>query len=114
MPNLSPGEGDPATRDQRAHVVVRGRVQGVWFRESCRREAEALGVHGWIRNRGDGAVEAVFEGAADAVRELVAWCEIGPPRAHVEKVEASWGRADGDAAGPAGEPPAARPGFRVL
>jgi acylphosphatase len=46
----------------RRRVVVTGRVQGVWFRESCRREADSLGVAGWVRNRPDGAVEAAFEG----------------------------------------------------
>ena len=71
----------------RRRVVVSGRVQGVWFRESCRREAESLGVAGSVRNRADGAVEAVFEGESAAVLALVAWCRTGPPRADVEHVE---------------------------
>ena len=71
----------------RRRVVVSGRVQGVWFRESCRREAESVGVAGWVRNRADGAVEAVFEGESAPVLALVAWCRTGPPRADVERVE---------------------------
>jgi acylphosphatase len=71
----------------RRHVVVTGRVQGVWFRESCRREAEGLGVAGWVRNRADGAVEGAFEGVPDAVARLVAWCHEGPPRARVDRVD---------------------------
>ena len=70
-----------------AHVVVRGFVQGVWFRESCRREAERRDVAGWVRNRMDGAVEAVFEGPTAAVAEMVAWCRLGPPRAEVSGVD---------------------------
>ena len=68
-------------------MVVSGRVQGVFFRDSCRREAAAGGVTGWVRNRPDGRVEAVFEGDADAVERLVSWCRSGPPRAVVESVE---------------------------
>jgi acylphosphatase len=71
----------------RRRVVVSGRVQGVFFRDSCRREAAALGVAGWVRNRADGRVEAVFEGDADAVERLVAWCRSGPSRADVDAVE---------------------------
>ena len=71
----------------RARVVVRGFVQGVWFRESCRREAERRDVAGWVRNRMDGAVEAVFEGPTAAVAEMVAWCRMGPPRAEVSGVD---------------------------
>ena len=72
---------------ERRHVVVRGRVQGVWFRGTCAREAEERGLAGWVRNREDGAVEAVFEGRADAVAVLVAWCRLGPAGARVEGVE---------------------------
>ncbi|HET7654531.1 MAG TPA: acylphosphatase [Acidimicrobiales bacterium] len=70
----------------RRRAVVDGRVQGVFFRDSCRREAAAAGVAGWVRNRDDGCVEAVFEGDADAVERLVAWCRHGPPRAVVTSV----------------------------
>lgn len=71
----------------RRRVLVSGRVQGVWFRESCRQEAEARGVAGWVRNCPDGRVEAAFEGEPDAVEALVGWCSIGPTRARVVRVE---------------------------
>ncbi len=71
----------------RRRVVVRGAVQGVFFRDSTRRRAEAEGVAGWVRNRDDGAVEAVFEAEPGAVDRLVAFCREGPGRARVEDVE---------------------------
>ena len=71
----------------RRRVVVSGRVQGVFFRDSCRREAVTAGVAGWVRNRRDGRVEAVFEGPPGAVERLVSWCRVGPPRADVDAVE---------------------------
>ncbi len=71
----------------RRHVWVSGRVQGVWFRDGCAREAAALGVTGWVRNLADGRVEGVFEGEEGAVEAVVAWCRTGPPRAHVARVE---------------------------
>jgi acylphosphatase len=76
-------------------VVVAGRVQGVFFRDSTRAEAERAGVAGWVRNRDDGTVEALFEGPAAAVEALVAWCRTGPPRAAVEDVRVE----DADPAG---------------
>jgi acylphosphatase len=72
----------------RRRVVVHGRVQGVWFRDSMRREAERLGVAGWVRNRADGTVEAAIEGDDDAVARMVAWCDHGPSGARVTRVEA--------------------------
>ncbi len=71
----------------RRRVVVRGRVQGVWFRESARRRAEKLRVSGWVRNREDGAVEAELEGAAEDVEVLVSWFRHGPSAAHVVQIE---------------------------
>jgi acylphosphatase len=71
----------------RSHVVVQGYVQGVFFRDSCRREADARGVAGWITNRPDGAVEAVFEGEPDAVAALVDFCRRGPRGADVGSVD---------------------------
>ena len=68
-------------------MVVSGRVQGVFFRDSCQREAVAAGVTGWVRNRRDGAVEAVFEGDDDAVEAMVSWCRNGPSHARVDEVE---------------------------
>jgi acylphosphatase len=67
----------------RRRVVVRGRVQGVFFRDSVRRQALDAGVTGWVENRPDGAVEAVFEGAADVVARVVEFCRCGPPGAEV-------------------------------
>lgn len=68
-------------------VTISGHVQGVFFRTSCARLARDLGVAGWIRNRPDGDVEAVFEGPDDTVDRLVAWCREGPPHAQVERVD---------------------------
>jgi acylphosphatase len=70
-------------------VVVRGHVQGVFFRHSTRRQARARAVTGWVRNRGDGAVEAVFEGAPEDVDALVRFCSTGPRGARVAGVEVS-------------------------
>jgi acylphosphatase len=68
-------------------VIVRGRVQGVFFRDTVRRQAESRSLAGWAHNRADGAVEAVFEGAPEAVEALVDFCRHGPSRARVEDVE---------------------------
>jgi acylphosphatase len=73
----------------RRRVVVRGRVQGVFFRDSARQRARQRGVAGWITNRGDGAVEAVFEGEPDAVERLVDYMREGPRGAEVREVEVS-------------------------
>ena len=70
-------------------VVVHGEVQGVFFRDSTQREAESKGVAGWVANRSDGAVEAVFEGEADAVQAMVDFARSGPSRADVDDVEVS-------------------------
>lgn len=72
---------------KRMRVLVSGTVQGVWFRESTRKEAERLGVAGWVRNLPDGRVEAVFEGPGSGVEAMVAWCHRGPPNAVVGSVE---------------------------
>ena len=85
----------------RRRVSVHGRVQGVFFRETTRRRAEAAGLAGWVRNRADGSVEAVFEGEADAVERLVRFCEEGPRGAEVEWVDV------------ASEPPQGLSGFSV-
>ena len=71
----------------RRRVLVHGRVQGVFFRGATQRRARALGVAGWVRNRADGSVEAVFEGARDAVEAALAFCREGPPGARVERVD---------------------------
>jgi acylphosphatase len=69
------------------HVVVSGRVQGVWYRQSCQERAQASGVTGWVRNLSDGTVEATLEGERPAVDALVAWMAEGPPSAVVEGLE---------------------------
>lgn len=71
----------------RMHVWIRGVVQGVYFRQSTRRQAQAAGVTGWVRNCPDGAVEAVFEGEETAVAAVVAWCHHGPAAAVVSQVD---------------------------
>jgi acylphosphatase len=71
----------------RRRVVVHGFVQGVFFRDTTRREARRRGVAGWVSNRPDGAVEAVFEGEPEAVAEMVRFCESGPRGADVARVE---------------------------
>jgi len=73
----------------RRRVLVHGLVQGVFFRDSTRRLAQRHGVAGWVANRPDGAVEAVFEGEADAVERLVAFSRAGPRGAQVQSVEVS-------------------------
>lgn len=70
-------------------VTVHGEVQGVFFRDTCRREAATRGVTGWVRNEYDGTVSAVFEGTRDAVDEMVAWARQGPSRASVDTVDVS-------------------------
>jgi acylphosphatase len=67
--------------------VLRGRVQGVFFRQSTRDLARELGLSGWVRNRVDGSVEAAFEGPSEPVARMVEWCRRGPPGAQVETVE---------------------------
>ncbi len=90
------------TREKiRRRVIVRGNVQGVFFRDSCRREADARGVAGWVTNRPDGAVEAVFEGDPDDVAALIEYCRRGPRGADVKSVEET------------GEEPEGLTGFRI-
>jgi acylphosphatase len=71
----------------RRRVVVSGDVQGVYFRDTCRRVATENRVSGWVRNRRDGSVEAAFEGSPDAVDRLVEWARLGPPTALVDDVD---------------------------
>jgi acylphosphatase len=79
----------------RAHVFVSGLVQGVSFRWYAIQHARRAGLGGWVRNRPDGRVEAVFEGSQTAVDGLVAWCREGPPSARVEAVEVVWEEPEG-------------------
>ena len=70
----------------RVRLMIEGRVQGVWFRDSTRRQAIGLGVCGWAKNRPDGAVEVLAEGPEERVKKLVTWCLKGPPAARVAQV----------------------------
>jgi acylphosphatase len=83
----------------RRRVVVRGNVQGVFFRDSTREEAERRGVAGSVTNRPDGAVEAVFEGAREDVEALIGFCREGPRRARVDDVEVTEEQPEGSSGG---------------
>lgn len=80
-------------------VIVHGRVQGVFFRDSTRREALARGATGWVRNREDGTVEAHVEGSRDTVEAMLGFLEHGPPHAQVERTEVSDVDPEGDEPG---------------
>ena len=84
---------------ERAHVRISGQVQGVFFRDSTRQQAEELGLVGWVKNLPDGRVEAVFEGPSERVREMVRWCEEGPRNASVEDVDSAFEGSGGDLEG---------------
>ncbi|MBI5285968.1 MAG: acylphosphatase [Deltaproteobacteria bacterium] len=74
----------------RAHLIIEGIVQGVFFRANTRDVATRHGVHGWVRNRPDGTVEAELEGDEEAVKKVIQWCHKGPPGAVVERVSVDW------------------------
>lgn len=73
------------------HLVIHGRVQGVWYRDSMRREAQRLNVTGWVRNRPDGTVEAMVQGGAGSVETLLRWARRGPQLAEVGRIDAEPG-----------------------
>lgn len=77
-----------------ARVHISGRVQGVWFRQSTKEQAVALGISGWCRNCPDGRVEALLQGEKDAVQLLIDWCHEGPRMARVDQVAVEWVSAD--------------------
>lgn len=81
---------------KRVHVLVSGEVQGVFFRVRCASLARELGLGGFVRNTGDGRVEAAFEGDPDAVDRMVAWCRQGPEHARVDSVEVTEEAPSGD------------------
>ena len=74
----------------RAHAIISGRVQGVFFRVETKRAADGFGVYGWVRNRRDGTVEALFEGDRDRVDAVLGWCKEGPAHARVSDVKVDW------------------------
>jgi acylphosphatase len=84
------------------HLLIKGKVQGVFYRASAREEAERLGINGWVKNTRDGSVEAMAEGPEEAVSRFIAWCRQGPPRAVVSEVAVTESA------------PGAYPGFSVL
>jgi acylphosphatase len=85
----------------RVRVIVTGRVQGVWYRDTCRDQARREHVNGFARNRADGTVEVELEGPEPAVERMIAWCGVGPARARVDAVSV-------ETISPVGEP-----GFRI-
>lgn len=88
--------------ERQVRVVISGKVQGVWYRAWTREQAEQRGLDGWVRNRREGSVEAVFSGAAEAVEAMLTACRAGPPRAVVHDIAVSpWEEA-------------VEPGFRQL
>ena len=83
----------------RAEVLISGRVQGVFFRSNTRQRARSLGLVGYVRNRRDGRVKAVFEGNEPDVKKIVSWCHEGPGSARVESVEVEWEEPEGKFSG---------------
>lgn len=82
--------------EKRAHVIVSGRVQGVFYRSETEKAASAKGLKGWVKNRSDGTVEAVFEGYEGVVASMIEWCKEGSPRAKVDKVDVDWEEPKGE------------------
>ncbi len=80
----------------RARVIIEGRVQGVFFRHHTQEEAYKLGVKGWVRNRRDGSVEALFEGDKKNVDQIIQWCYRGPSQARVTSVRTTWENYTGE------------------
>ncbi|KAA5604653.1 acylphosphatase [Roseospira marina] len=99
LPDDAAGSGAGETT---VRVRITGRVQGVWFRGWTVETAQDLGLDGWVRNRADGSVEAVFQGAEETVARMIAACHDGPPAARVTQVTR------------AAEPPLTEPGFRQI
>lgn len=74
----------------RVHLLIKGRVQGVFYRASTQETAVRLGLNGWVRNLPDSSVETVFEGLSEKVREAIEWCWQGPPGASVSEIDEKW------------------------
>jgi len=89
---------EPKTKQEtiRAHVTITGYVQGVFFRETCIKEALDLGVTGWVKNTEEGGVEAVFEGEENLVKEMILWCKDGPRLSRVENVDVEYEEPTGE------------------
>ena len=80
----------------RARIIIEGRVQGVFFRHHTQEMAFRLGVKGWVKNRRDGSVEAVFEGDQERVGQIIQWCRRGPSEARVTRVYSTWENYTGE------------------
>ena len=80
----------------RAHLLIKGRVQGVWFRNNTQQEANNLGLKGWVKNLPDGQVEAVFEGEKNTVDKMIQWCHRGPRFARVDSIDVKWEKTKGN------------------
>ncbi|RMG60612.1 MAG: acylphosphatase [Deltaproteobacteria bacterium] len=80
--------------DREAHVIVSGRVQGVWFRASTKEAADRVGARGWVRNLPDGRVEALIQGSEEQVRAVIDFMKVGPPGARVEDIQVVWKEPD--------------------
>ncbi|MEK6590510.1 MAG: acylphosphatase [Nitrospinota bacterium] len=80
----------------RVHIIVSGSVQGVYFRANTRRQAQAFGLNGWVRNKSEGTVEIVAEGEKAKIEKLITWCHRGPPGAIVKDVVVKWEEFTGD------------------
>jgi acylphosphatase len=81
---------------KRLHLIIKGRVQGVFYRASTRDTAVKLGIKGWVRNMPDGSVEALFEGEKESLEEVLQWCRKGPPGAYVSEIKEKWNGYDGE------------------
>lgn len=80
----------------RAHLIISGLVQGVFYRASARSVASKLGIKGWVKNRYDGSVEAIAEGTREKVQKFIDWCYQGPPGALVTNIQLEWANATGE------------------
>lgn len=80
----------------RAHLIISGHVQGVFFRAHTRDFARKFNVNGWVKNRNDGNVEALFEGDEEDVNSIIDWCHDGPPGARVSGVDVKWEEYKGE------------------
>jgi acylphosphatase len=88
-----------STNRVRARVLVSGRVQGVYFRQTTKEVATRNGLTGWVRNLDDGRVEAVFEGDKESIDRTIEWCRTGPPNARVQALDVSFGEYTGEFSG---------------
>ena len=76
---------------QQAHLIISGRVQGVFYRASCKEIAQSLSLTGWVRNLPTSQVEVLVQGEKEQIEKLINWCKKGPPSAKVSSVDIQWG-----------------------